>query len=341
MNGSFSDRIALAEPIDRLVALAGEACNHISPAMVHGAYASGQRAGQWALNEIETEDLIAIIGAGAAGIACAKYLRESGHSNVIILEAKDHIGGRAHSVFMEAMPLNNTNKEGSPYRINVGANWMQQFSINPLVAVAEGMRLTMVPSDLNNPHGATQSGTVDAAKICDSLDEIVTELNAATESNGCDVSVLQVISQSDHFKQLSAEDHHYCHLALADVLADSGCNLRDLSASNGLSEPGVGDNDHYIREGYAELFERLSIDLDVRFHSIVQTINWESPQFVEITLASGQVTKCKKCVCTVPISLLQDGSVQFRPPLPVKHRDALSRLELGVCNKVVLKYKSR
>ena len=41
---------------------------------------------------------ILIIGAGAAGIAAASRLLEKGFQNVLILEAKNRIGGRIHTV---------------------------------------------------------------------------------------------------------------------------------------------------------------------------------------------------------------------------------------------------
>lgn len=41
---------------------------------------------------------IIIIGAGAAGISAAARLIEKGLENIIILEGKDRIGGRIHTV---------------------------------------------------------------------------------------------------------------------------------------------------------------------------------------------------------------------------------------------------
>lgn len=41
---------------------------------------------------------IVVIGAGLAGLAAAKTLLESGFTDVTILEASDHIGGRVQSV---------------------------------------------------------------------------------------------------------------------------------------------------------------------------------------------------------------------------------------------------
>lgn len=44
------------------------------------------------------ESKIVIIGAGAAGIAAACRLIEKGFKNLIILEAKNRIGGRIHTI---------------------------------------------------------------------------------------------------------------------------------------------------------------------------------------------------------------------------------------------------
>lgn len=41
---------------------------------------------------------IVVIGAGLAGLAATKILLENGFTDVTVLEASDHIGGRVHSV---------------------------------------------------------------------------------------------------------------------------------------------------------------------------------------------------------------------------------------------------
>lgn len=41
---------------------------------------------------------VAIVGAGIAGLAAAKALRESGFDNVTVFEASHRIGGRVHTI---------------------------------------------------------------------------------------------------------------------------------------------------------------------------------------------------------------------------------------------------
>ncbi len=47
-------------------------------------------------------DRIAVIGAGAAGISAAHYLREKGYSNVVVFEERNRIGGKCNTVEIDS-----------------------------------------------------------------------------------------------------------------------------------------------------------------------------------------------------------------------------------------------
>ena len=49
------------------------------------------------------EELIVVIGAGISGLSCAHYLIKNGIKNVKVLDAKDRIGGRVHTVRPEGI----------------------------------------------------------------------------------------------------------------------------------------------------------------------------------------------------------------------------------------------
>src|SRR5437899_670739 len=72
---------------------------------------------------------VLVIGAGMAGIAAARRLQESGHASVIVLEARDRIGGRIHTEHR----ADGTVRER-------GANWLHEGRTNPLVPIAEKLR---------------------------------------------------------------------------------------------------------------------------------------------------------------------------------------------------------
>jgi monoamine oxidase len=118
VGGTAADRARLGEPVgDRLV-LAGEAVHSTWPAMAHGAYESGVAAA-------EQVDALArpgerVVGAGMAGLAAARILARRGRK-VLVVEARDRLGGRLHPV-----PL------GARVVADLGGAWLQHYDGNPL-----------------------------------------------------------------------------------------------------------------------------------------------------------------------------------------------------------------
>jgi monoamine oxidase len=48
-----------------------------------------------------------------------------------------------------------------------------------------------------------------------------------------------------------------------------------------------------------------------------------------------------RCICSLPISLLQRGEPVLSPGLPQRHREALARIGMGVVEKVLLRFEER
>src|ERR1700761_5253484 len=70
---------------------------------------------------------IAIIGAGAAGLGAAHALKNSGLS-FIVLEARDRVGGRGHTVM------------ASPeITFDLGCGWLHSADRNSFVSIAEAL----------------------------------------------------------------------------------------------------------------------------------------------------------------------------------------------------------
>src|SRR5215207_1023388 len=79
---------------------------------------------------------VVVVGAGAAGIAAARRLLGAGLS-VVVLEARNRVGGRALTVALKGHP------------IDLGARWLHAGPINPLVKLgrARGEPLRRAPQD--------------------------------------------------------------------------------------------------------------------------------------------------------------------------------------------------
>ncbi len=67
---------------------------------------------------------VVIIGAGISGLACAQALKNAG-KNVVVLEAKERIGGRLHSI----------NYEDETF--DLGASWIHGIDNNPIWEIAQ------------------------------------------------------------------------------------------------------------------------------------------------------------------------------------------------------------
>src|SRR5258707_5194169 len=72
---------------------------------------------------------VAIIGAGAAGLGAARTLENSGLS-AIVLEARDRVGGRAHTI-MAAPDIT----------FDLGCGWLHSADKNSFVKIAERLNV--------------------------------------------------------------------------------------------------------------------------------------------------------------------------------------------------------
>ena len=112
-------REQLAAPVGRLH-LAGEATSSEAPATTHGALASGLRAAE---EVAEIGGSVVVIGAGFAGLAAARALVDEG-LEVIVVEARDRLGGRAHTIDLAGTPA------------DLGPSWVHGVSDNLVADLA-------------------------------------------------------------------------------------------------------------------------------------------------------------------------------------------------------------
>ena len=78
---------------------------------------------------------VAVIGAGAAGIAAARRLMRS-ELSVLVLEARDRVGGRAHTV-----PTRDP--QGAMHGLDLGCGWLHSADDNVLAGLVEPEGLTI------------------------------------------------------------------------------------------------------------------------------------------------------------------------------------------------------
>jgi monoamine oxidase len=101
--------------------------------------------------------------------------------------------------------------------------------------------------------------------------------------------------------------------------------------------------------------EGLSEGIDVRFKAVVEGIT-STPNDIEVRTAGGEVFRAAKVVIAVPLGVLKNQyavfvfglysrydqrfarTISFHPPLPDSKLVSISRLGMGLINKVILQF---
>ncbi|MDU4252676.1 flavin monoamine oxidase family protein [Pseudomonas sp.] len=305
--GTPEHRRSLGEVLDGKLVLAGEACNPIAPAMTHGAWNDGLRAAELAIERGARRVLV--IGAGFAGLAAARRLREAG-IDCVVLEARDRIGGRVHSITL------------GPVRVDEGAAWLQQFDDNPLAAHARHLGLPLRETDFGQPLAAAADGPVP-------------DIDAAWEAlrAGIDRRLPLAEGVTHYLETCDEPTRRATRFALdANLILEACLPLESLSV-DALDEEGVGAGDRFLPLGYSQLVEHLAGGLDIRLNQPVTAVDWSGEQ-VRVGAESADF-----CICTAPIGVVP--AIRFTPPLPAAQQDALDHLGMGQLEKVVLQFDER
>jgi monoamine oxidase len=255
-------------------------------------------------------DLI-VVGAGAAGLATARRAQELGLS-VVVLEAKDRIGGRAHT---------DRATFGVPW--DRGAHWLHDASRNRLARFAEaaGMDLERaVP-----PRRLWRDGWADAGLEAE-LDDYYASAFAAVAAAGAaglDVAAAEVIPPHPRFR------------AMFDSLlaALAGVDPERLSTRDYARYQDGGGNWRVV-DGYGALLARFGQGLPVTLSTPVRRIGWGG-RAVSLETPRGRL-EGRTVVITASTSVLAAGGIAFDPPLPARTQEALAAVPLGQANKVAI-----
>ncbi len=113
-----------------------------------------------------------------------------------------------------------------------------------------------------------------------------------------------------------------------------GADIADLS-DEAEEEGGLyGGKDRIFVCGYDDVLEAFAGDYEVRLNAVVDRIEWSAGR----VLLDAEGTPFDAVIVTLPLGVLQSGSVVFAPELPQEKRNAIADLGMGLLNKVYLRF---
>ncbi|QPF85033.1 FAD-dependent oxidoreductase [Bradyrhizobium genosp. L] len=254
---------------------------------------------------------VAIIGAGAAGLGAAHALKRTGLST-IVLEARDRLGGRAHTI--QAAP---------DVTFDVGCGWLHSADKNSFVDIARQLEFAInkdLPPWRERAYGKAFP-QADRDEFVTALDAFYDRIEEAAESDK-DAPANLYLEPGNRWNPMIDAISTYVN----------GCELDQAS---------ILDIDAYedteinwrVRRGYGALITAYGAELPVVLNCEVKLIDHAGPR-VRVETSRGTI-EADKVIVTVPTNLLADEAIRFSPVLPDK-LDAARGLPLGLADKVTL-----
>ncbi|GAA5028175.1 flavin monoamine oxidase family protein [Microbacterium fluvii] len=285
---------------------------------------------------MEKFDVI-VVGAGVAGLTAARLLSRAGRS-VVVLEARDRIGGRVHT------------DRSSGLATDLGASWIHGIDDSPVAAAAAAFGMSTVeftvgsyqpdsrPIAYYNPDGERLTDA-DAQRFADDVHALDAELLGVVAASAPDASYRDVtdaaLARMGWDSERTARVREYLEHRSEEQY---GAWIDDLAA-HGLDDDQVEGDEVVFPGGYDRLPEHLAAGIDVRLGHVVAAVRW-SPSGAVVETADAAFS-AGSAVVTVPVGVLQSADFSIDPPLPEPVAGALSRLRMNAFEKIFVSFDEK
>ncbi|CAO1626356.1 unnamed protein product [Jaminaea pallidilutea] len=308
---------------------------------------------------IERYDVI-IAGAGISGLAAARYLCSKGRK-VLVLESRDRIGGRIHSL--------NFDDADSSKKVDLGASFVHGLINNPLTKLSK-----QVPFELHLPPEGEETMALfepgaegkpeDADKsvkleyqthsiVFERLHQLAQESQDTPSGDASMLSALQNTKAGTGIYTGLNEEERQAVLNMSVMFSGwTGADLDDVSLKWWGFEREFRGPDAVVKSGYSTLTDWHhqavvekggEVKLNQRVEAVESIDDGNSVQVKASVTGSSSKPQSKLYaapyfLCSLPLGVMQHSPPAFQPTLPERRRESIRRLGMGLLNKILISY---
>jgi monoamine oxidase len=261
-----------------------------------------------------------IIGAGVAGLAAGEKLAAAG-KKFLLLEARDRIGGRIHTIHDPNWPI----------PIECGAEFVHGSPKETLQLVSTA---SLSVYDVPDVHRNFINGKLsERENFYPLIDKVFARLSKRANR---DQTFADFLAGE---KKLPKDAAKIAKMFVEgfDAADSKQVGIRWLNAANKAEEK-LGDGLFRVVGGYDQLTNFLANRIghkSIHLSTPVTEIAW-SAGHVKI-LAAGREFEAKSAIITLPLGVLASDAVKFIPDISEK-RAAISKLRMGAVTKILLRF---
>ena len=278
---------------------------------------------------------VIIIGGGVAGLSAAKRLKEN-NIPFIILEASDHLGGRALTLDIAG---NNASW------IEMGAGWIDDHKTNRVYHMLNDVNTEVVPTSMNfkmydqkTNQWKGSLGTIftflkfrknnkKILQVSDNFANLKEKVDAALPENPKREDLFMLQSTQEMLNGGTLEEMHQ------NVFSPNYWAYLNYKETSSVM----------ITGGYKNFIDLLSshlTDKEVRLNHWVTSVSVLPDSSVVVKTSDGIVFEGNRVIVTVPLGVLKAGTIKFYPALPKRKQDVIDRMGFGNVEKIALTFEN-
>lgn len=273
---------------------------------------------------------VIIVGAGSAGLTAGEILAKS-EIDFTVLEASNTFGGRIRSL-----------ESFADIPIELGAEWIHgKYSIWHDLVKSLNINIRKDEIDLENYYQIDEELKSSSKLEEDEGFQIIEEVYEDLENYQGDT-----LNLKDYFDEINLpESYRYILETWLDSeygTSYSKIDLKSLAESMHLWSSGL-ENYKTENHSFHKILEKCFTNtlLKTQFAQPVVKIDYSSENIFVYT-ESGQKLEADKVILTVPLIILKQGFIEFKPELPEKKQEAIQGIGMDKAGmKIILKFKEK